>query len=156
MCLAQLRYLIDQNPEKNCRGLLSYFENEISKWPSAKIVRSHEADPLSEVLNQFKNNECNPLIEKARYASLMWKMRNSAVHEFRRPGMGFPMSEDDSTPYYHQMSYNNKQSTRELFIPAEVISSLVKKSATRLRTVCETLGKNPYDSFDWGSSWFSD
>lgn len=86
----------------------------------------------------------------------MWKMRNFAVHEFRRSGMGFPMSDDDSTPYYNQMSYNNKQSTWELFIPAEVISSLVKESATRLRTVCETLGKNPYDSFDWGSSWFSD
>jgi hypothetical protein len=76
-------------------------EGRLSKWLDGRILRPEEADPHIDELVRFEKNPCWDLIKKARYANLLWKMRNFAIHEFRPPGKAWAISDDNSTPYYH-------------------------------------------------------
>ena len=164
--LPQLRYLLHKTNE--CQDLKAEVESRIRKWPKHRILRPDEADPLMGELDQFRQGKCGQSnIEKARYASLLWKMRNFAVHEFRTPGQGMPLSNDNSTPYYHGCSVMGFQPDSgkpyilpeshswELYIPPEVVSSLVLSCSDNLKRDFKQKGRNPYDSFNFGSSWFS-
>jgi len=125
--LPQLRYLLlDETKEGEYQVLKSEIEGRIKKWPRGNILRPDKADPRLCELSSFVCNKCGELIEKARYASLVWKMRNFAVHEFRSPGKGWAISNDNSTPYYHgYLNDKGALESWELYIPCEVISQIV-------------------------------
>lgn len=154
MSLPQLKYLLDKNEE--CQDLKAEVESRIREWPYGRILRPSEADPLVEELNWFDQGKCSKLIERARYASLLWNMRNFAVHEFISvPGKGTAISPDSSTPYYHGYTVSQSHSW-ELYIPSEVLSRLVLSCSDNLKRDFKQKERNPYDSFEFGSSWFPD
>lgn len=154
--LPQLRHLLGQ--EKSCLLLIDDINRRIAKWSHGRILRPEEADSQLSELKQFiKCGLCEELVEKARYAPLLWRMRNLAVHEFRKPGKGFSISNDNSTPYY--LGFINVQGSLqswELCIPCEVISNIVKKCSDKLKTKFGKEGIDPYDDnhFKFGSSWY--
>jgi len=153
--LPQLRYLLFK--VEKCQDLKKEVESRISKWPHGRILRLHEADPRLEDIDRLKYGKCEKLIAKARYAPLLWKMRNSAVHEFRRPGKGWAFSNDNSTPYYHGcLDEKGAFESWELCIPCEVISKIVLQCSNRLKSEFEQKGLDPYNDehFKFGSSWY--
>jgi len=156
--LPQLRYLLSDEPKAiKCEQLLREVESRLSRWGYGKILRPEEADPLSKDLDRFNQGKCENLIERARYASLLWTMRNFAVHEFRDPGQGWSISDDNTSPYYHgHLNSPSNQHSWELYIPCEVISMLVLSCSEGLKRCFARETRNPYDSFSFGSSWFSD
>lgn len=156
--LPQLRYVLSGEPEAiECRELLREVESRLSRWSYGKILRPEEADPLSKDLDRFKQGKCEKLIERVRYTSLLWTMRNFAVHEFRDPGQGWSISDDNTSPYYHgHLNGPSNQHSWELYIPCEVISMLVLSCSEGLKRYFERERLNPYDRFNFGSSWFSD
>jgi hypothetical protein len=130
-------------------------ENRINKWFKGRILRPEESDPASHELNKFKCANCENLVEKARYASLLWQMRNIALHEFRRAGEGTAaISDDHSTPYIHGLLDLNGSYSWELYIPSDVISQIVKKCSDNLEEELKRKCYDPYDSFCYGSSWY--
>lgn len=134
------------------RDLQQEVESRISKWPEDRILRPHESDLPAKELEVFKKGGCKDAIEKARYAALLWVMRNSLIHEFSTPGHGVALSPDNSTPYYHGFYDEHDHHSWELYIPAQAISQIVQSCSDNLKKGFEQRKKNPWDSFR--SSWF--
>jgi hypothetical protein len=153
--LPQLRYRLLNTKAEECQELINEVERRMNLWPYGRILRPEEADPLLSDLDRFKQGECEKLIELTRYASLLWTMRNFVVHEFRTPGQGWEISKDNSTPYYHGQLNEESKHSWELYIPSEVISKIVLSCSDNLKKEFKQNLINPYDSFDFGSSWFS-
>lgn len=151
--LPQLRYLLLK--VQSCQNLKREVEERINKWPYGKVLRPDEADPHLNELHRFRCGIWQEQIERARYPSLLWQMRNFAVHEFRSPGRGWAFSDDNTTPYYHGL-LDEKGSFQswELVIPCEVTSGIVQKCSENLKAEFEQKGLDPYNSFNFGSSWY--
>lgn len=82
-------------------------------------------------------------------------MRNFTVHEFRTPGKGWALSNDNLIPYYHGcLDMESRSYSWELYIPPDVISKLVLSCSENLKRDFKQKERNPYDSFNFGSSWF--
>jgi len=153
--LPQLQYLLCE--AEGCQDLKGEVEKRISNWPHGRILRPNEADPHLNELDRFRCGIWHEQIERARYPSLLWRMRNLAVHEFRNPGKGWAISNDNSTPYYHGclgQEQNGSFKTWELYMPCEVVSRIVQKCSENLKAEFEQKGFDPYASFNFGSSWY--
>ncbi|HUW20632.1 MAG TPA: hypothetical protein VMW16_15145 [Sedimentisphaerales bacterium] len=142
--LPQLRYLLFE--AEGCEELKREVEARIRNWPHGRILRPCEADPHLNELDRFRCGMWHEQIERARYTSLLWKMRNFAVHEFRSPGRGWAFSNDNTTPYYHGL-LDEKGSFQswELVIPCEVVSGIVKNCSENVKREFEQKGVDPYD-----------
>ena len=152
--LTQLQYLL---AEKHgvCLDLKTEVESRLNKRTRSGIRRSSEEDPQVSDLSRFAQSECSKLIKKARYASLLWDMRNFAIHEFRPPGKGWALSSDNSTPYYHGLlDMDSGVRSWELYVSPEVISTIVASCVDNLKEEFQQKKRNPYNSFAFGSSWF--
>jgi len=151
--LPQLRFLLLE--VGGCEELKRKVETRISKWPHGRILRPDETDPHLNELDRFRCGIWHEQIEKARYPSLLWRMRNFAVHEFRSPGRGWAFSDDNTTPYYHGL-LDEKGSFQswELVIPCEVVSRIVQDCSENLKAKFEQEGFDPNASFTFGSSWY--
>jgi len=150
--LPQLQYLLKRSA---CTDLRKEVENRVNKWRKGTTLRPEEADVSIHELDNFKCSKCEDLIEKARYPSLLWRMRNVAVHEFRRPGRGMAaISNDHSTPYVHGSLELNGSHSWEFYVPSEVISQIAKKCSENLEVDLKRKCYDPYDSFCYGSSWY--
>ena len=154
--LPQLRYLLLE--AEGCEDLKREVESRVSKWPHGRILRPDEADPHLNELDRFRCGIWQEQIERARYPSLLWRMRNLAVHEFRNPGKGWAISNDNSTPYYHgylEQAQSGSFKTWELYMSCEVVSRIVQKCSENLKAQFEQKGFDPYESFTFGSSWYA-
>ncbi len=158
--LIQLKYLLDKSDCEEHLELKKEVNDRISKWPYGRFLRPAECDPLVTDLLKFQSAKNKEMLEKTRYAALLWTIRNIAVHEFRDAGHGMPLSNDNSTPYYHGFDrlrrdgIGYEDGTWELYFPWQVISGLVSTCLENLKAHCEEQSINPYDSFDFGPSWF--
>jgi hypothetical protein len=149
LSLPQLQYILSKN--NNWIDIRGHIEDRLKKWRYGTILRPEEADPQQVDFIRFINNKNIKLIENARYPVLLWKMRNFAVHEFRRAGQGFPFSNDNSTPYYHGIV--GSPGSWELVIHTEVISILAHNCSENLKMEFIRERRNPYDSYNCGSAW---
>ncbi|MBI1801367.1 MAG: hypothetical protein HY259_10835 [Chloroflexi bacterium] len=96
-----LNDLLSRPPASKHQELKRFVENTLGEWPHHRILRPEEADPLKQDLYKLQpDQDQDKLIERARYASLLWVYRNFRVHEFRQPALGGKLSKDNSTPYY--------------------------------------------------------
>lgn len=151
--LPQLRYLLLE--VEGCEEFKREVETRISKWPHGGILRPDEADPHLNELDRFRCGIWRKQIERARYPSLLWRMRNFAVHEFRNPGKGWAFTNDNSTSYYHGcIDQNGFFKSWELYMPCEVVSRIVQKCSENLKAEFERKGFDPNASFTFGSSWY--
>ncbi|MCP4259556.1 MAG: hypothetical protein GY774_18905 [Planctomycetes bacterium] len=154
--LTQLRHLLLET--EGCEDLKSEVETRISKWPHGRILLPNEANPHLNELDMFRCGIWHEQIERARYPSLLWRMRNLAVHEFRNPGKGWAITNDNSAPYYHgYLDNTGALESWELYISCEVISKILLNSSDKLKAHFEQKRLNPYDDshFKFGSSWYS-
>ena len=99
------------------------------------------------------NKEEAKLANAAKHSSLLYTYRCKLVHEFREPGHGMEMSEQD-TPYYHSMMDSAGQNrTMELVYPTTWFVGLVLPILARLEAHYVGAGINPYGSYRFGSPW---
>ena len=158
--LIQLKYLLDKSLPQEHLDLKKEVNDRISKWPYGIILRPAECDPLATDLLKFQNTKNKEMIKKTRYAALLWTIRNFAVHEFRDAGHGIPLSDNNSTPYYHGFDrlqrdgIGYEDETWELYFPWQFISDLVFICLDNLKNYCKDKFINPYDAFNFGPSWF--
>jgi hypothetical protein len=154
--IPQLDLLIAFNCLSNeCKELKGFLKSRLAKWPPSQIVRPEsdiEKCKLSKLCRQYGCAEkvIHKCIEQCRYPSLLYKLRNYAVHEMRAPGEGIQLSNDNSTPYYHGMINSN---TWELVIPTEVIISIIESSAGSLKQEFLKKDVNPYKRLPLKSVW---
>lgn len=151
--LSQLRCILIKKGV--CQKLRSEIEKRINNLVKGEIHRPEKADITIQELANFKCTKCEKLIEDARYSSLLWQMRNYALHEFRRVGRGMAsISSNHSTPFIHELQELNGSVSWELYIPSNVISQITQNSSNNLEQKFRTEARDPYDAFSYGSNWY--
>lgn len=140
-----------------CPGLAEEVDRRLKGWElGARIWRGSEIDPFAGELAMAQEatsdeaKAATDLIDRCRYASLLWKLRNFRAHEGRSPAASFPFAEP-LQPYYYLRGPD--EGDYRLVIPDELVRALVVRSATNLREWFEAEDRDPYDSFPDRKSW---
>ena len=140
-----------------CPGLAEEVGRRLKGWElGARIWRGSEIDPFAGELataQEATSDEAKAatdLIDRCRYASLLWRLRNFRAHEGRSPAASFPFQEPLELYYY---LHGPDDGDYRLVIPDELVRLLVVRSATNLRAWFETEDRDPYDSFPDRRSW---
>lgn len=162
--LPQLQYLLDDSLEyAHCKKLEREVKAKISKWKSGAVLAARERDPLADELKAIDNwnDECLRLIEKARYASLLWILRNSAVHTFSNPGRdAFNRAQHWREPAAFYMRFCPEPAQQpqhyiwRLIIPVEVLSKIVLDTSEHLKKHFAENKTDPFASFNFEPSWY--
>ena len=71
------------------------------------------------------------------------------IHEFREPGYGMELSNDESTPYYH--SYQDKP--WQLVFPVGIFQKVCEGCLANLKKFLLERNTNPYESYEFGDMW---
>jgi len=101
-------------------------------------------------------------IRQFTYSNLLYKFRNSVVHEFKTLGDGMDFGEI-SEAYYHSLSHldvddNNtiiEKITWELVFPTKYLATLVSQSIDNLQAYCIANKINPYEHYYFENTWLS-
>jgi len=144
--LSQLDYLINNNSD-----LKSFLRAKINKYPDSVILRPEEADVSCDEISKYCSTDELLLVEKARYVSLLWTLRNSLAHSFMPPGNGMAISNNNSTPYYHESMLKGHW---DLYIHPQVLALITRQTISNVADYFESNGINPYESFPWTSNWY--
>ncbi len=144
---------LKQNNASGCDELENFVIERMKQWPPlgvGRILFPQDVDPESSDLVHFMGGNCGQMLEKSRYPSVLWSLRNFAVHESMTKHTGPVMDERNPSPFYWGLlNIETGKRAWEFVIPSEVISNLVADcSDTMLRSFRER-GINPYDRFDW-------
>jgi hypothetical protein len=147
--------------------LLSCLEQEQSMCPSdfhnavrslfaqrrVRIANLSEDPELSVLENENPNKVETRLLSEAKHSSLLYHYRSRLVHEFRKPGYGTELSNDNRRPYYHWRHAEDETLTQELVYPTRWFTSLPKTVLTGLKAYYSTVDLDPYSGYDFGSHW---
>lgn len=159
--LRQLHFCLKdiQDPSKypTLPNLLLEVQARLQRWPAElQLLFPKDVDPTRQELQSFIVGDIGRVIEKVRYPSLVWVIRNYAVHELSHPGGGMDFDIGRPDPYYHHLTQaETGQGSWELFFPVECISKLVADSATNLRLHLLQNKVNPWNSFVRKADWYT-
>jgi len=126
-----------------------------NKWEQEifhRIYTPKEADLTIDDFILFKESRYWELINKCRYSSCIYQMRNGIIHDFAFPGLpDLFHDEDKQTPYYCTL-----ENSYELRIPANFISILVEKCSNNLKeNIIQKINKcDPYKILKDIPDWF--
>jgi len=157
--LVQLHYFLETEADIKYEQTKLYVANRFKNLAHGMMQHS-DNDELLNKIPHLKSVESE--IRMFSYANLLYKYRNSVVHEFKAPGSGmdFGISED---VYYHSMSHYDLRNdeyvliknTWELVFPIKFLSKLVLQSITNLKSYCIIHNINPYNYFYFDTAWLS-
>lgn len=157
--IRQLQLLLKENRSKIESSMLEGFVNEIDRriqqWPFEKeILLPCKVGPTVEEIGEFIDKEIENKIEVVRYPSLIWTVRNFAIHEMRHPGRGIDLELDHKSPYYHHFTWSDPpRGTWELYFPNGFISKLVADCTINLKKHFLEKDINPWEGFDSLDDW---
>jgi hypothetical protein len=70
-------------------SLIQEVQTRLRQWTTEnKLLLPKDVDPTRQELQSFIVGDIDKVIEKVRYPSLVWVIRNYAVHELSHPGGG--------------------------------------------------------------------
>lgn len=140
-----------------CPTLRADVDRRLEGWErGARIWRGSEIDPFAGELATVQEatveqqKHATDLIDRGRYVSLLWKLRNFRAHEGRNPTPGFPFEEPEE-PYYSLWGF--PEAHYRLVIPDGLVRALALRCAANLRLWVENEDRDPYDSFPDLRSW---
>lgn len=139
--------------------LRKFAYEKIDTWPDGAVIYIKDDPEYAEVLNLWpKDSQHKEPVEKLNLESLthlnlLWKLRNSIVHEMRKPGYAVE-SLRILTPFYHQINDEDSQKeTWELEYPPAFLNKLVCNGIQNLKKYCEENRLDPRKSFIFGTYW---
>ncbi len=142
---------------KYINPLRTYVGNELNKWPvqttaQIKLSRDSKIDsllPLIQHNDQSGKLSYKEMIEKFSHFNLLWEYRNCLVHEFRQPGYGHEL-EDDDFPFYQGALGTDEI---RLCYPVQFIANLIAPILKNLEKYFMNNQINPYNSYQYGAFW---
>jgi hypothetical protein len=147
----QLKLLLDSNGIAS-GALYTAVLKRLNGWSKGEILRPN-SDPTIDELEPLLNADERRLVEKAKYAELLYNYRNHLVHEFRQPGYGMDLSEMPTTPYYHELTKGAGRDSWELVFPSDFLHDLCSESISGLDCHLNSNNINPYDAYEFGTLW---
>ena len=141
--------MLNLEKEKKINGnLYKLVKKTVDSWPEGSII-DPQSDLTSDEANIAAGKGERNLVKDATYKHLFYTYRNNLVHEFREPGYGIESSEKNPTPYYHGMIGEPWQ----LVFTDVFIKRVCAGCLCGLVTLLHSQQRNPYESFEFGSSW---
>lgn len=154
-------------PSPEFEELRKFAYERFDKWEKGKVIYLDSDPDYDEVLKLWpQDKKLKEPIEKINLDSvthlhLLWKMRNSVVHEMRKLGYGMSaiVSKD---PGYHLMTHfkdekdDDPLETWELVYPVPFLENLIKSGIKNLRTYYEINRLDPFDRFEFGTYWLAE
>lgn len=156
--LPQLVLLIEEcRAGEHCPELYAEATRRLSLWEHGDIIYA-DSDPwqndLIEFHGEFNRDDCKQLIDRCRYASLVYQARNYYIHELRKPGDSFPLSGETHAPQYTGLLDNDGEwKTWKLQFHPDVLYSIAKGAADNLKKHMIKNNINPFDNFPSRSLW---
>lgn len=140
-----------------CPALRAEVDRRLHGWElGARIWRGSEKDPFADELTAIAEPTVDEakvaadLIDRCRYVSLLWKLRNFRAHESHSPASEFPFDQPPE-PYYYLRGLS--EGDYRLVTPDALVRVIALRCAANLRVWFETKDRDPYDSFPDLKSW---
>lgn len=148
----QLQHILEKNG-KSSGALFGLIKNRVDSWTCGSIIYPSQDLSFGEV-QSLARSDVSKIVDEARYDRLLYKYRNTLIHEFREPGTGMDLGTDSASPYYLGIYHQNTgESSWELVFPVQFLERLCKDGIKGLRKHLLTNKLNPYDSYKFGTQW---
>lgn len=162
--LPYLKMYLERKNDAKFKRLKKFVERKFEesamewRWLGVKLVRNIDPsiEEISTLLSDTKEFE---KLRKFRHVELLWKYRNSLIHETQEKGSPLEKSEEFE-PYYHtKHKYIKKgniitsETTWELVYPLFFLERLAENSLKNLKEWVIKEKKNPYD-LPLSSRWY--
>lgn len=153
--ISMLYYKIINNKIPFNYKMINYISTKSNEMSYGRIYRLEEIDPfVGEIENFIKNQEERRIIFSSSHNELFYTFRNNLIHEFRRPGNGMEISNDNESPYYHGFkSLRSQRDTWELVYPTQFFINLAIEGVSSLEKFLVCHDFDPYSFFKFGSPW---
>jgi len=158
--------LVEKTPDPEFSDLRNLAYSEIGRWKQGDpIYLDRDLDEKQALQYWPKQQEYQKPIEGVsleflKHAQLLYAYRNTLIHEMREPGHGMDFNPGDTEPYYHSMSHGGlaspKKMTWELVYPVGFTERICTSAMGSLKDYYVTERINPYDWFDFGTSWIQE
>ncbi|MCH7922240.1 MAG: hypothetical protein IH975_04290 [Nitrospinae bacterium] len=153
-CRVSLPQLLLSLQSFNSGTLNNEVEIRIHGWQYGRIYRLNEVDPeINEIIAFAETDNERGVINNSKHAALLYTYRNHLVHEFREPGYGMEISDDDASPYYHGMTTLEGIDTWELVYPIGFFMNVARSILGNLKLYLQDNNLDPYPLYEFGSIW---
>ncbi len=165
--LPHLVRLLQIIPSPELEELRKFAYEKIDTWENGEIIYIERDPDYKEVYKLWpKDNKLKEPIEKVsleslKHLSLLWKLRNSIVHEMRTLGYG-TNALVTLDPGYHQMAnYKDVKAddplrTWELVFPIPFFKRIIRNGIKNLKEYYLKNRLDPFDRFEFGSFWIAE
>ncbi|HVN47442.1 MAG TPA: hypothetical protein VMU30_01340 [Bacteroidota bacterium] len=157
--MVQLFYFLQKQDHLKYAKTKEFVGRRIAGLISGTIYKASEDLLLSDIIYPKVIEE---EIRQFSYSNLLYKFRNSLVHDFKTPGAGIDFGDLDEAFYHHMSHYDYVDETPvlvdsswELVFPAKYLESLVSQSIENLYSYCVSNKLNPYEHYYFDSPWIS-
>ena len=162
--LTHLIQLLSKAPRPEFNNLRKLAFSEIEKWEKGKIIYLDQEPDFVDIQKQWpKEKEClQPIdgigLEYIRHDNLVYKYRNSLVHELRHPGYGINLSERNQPYYIGTIKGVDEEETYdwELVYPTAFFQGVVENALSTLEKYYAENHINPYSFFTFGTYWLEE
>ena len=162
--LTHLIRLLAKAPRPEFNSLRKFAYSEITKWETGRIINLEQEPNFVDVQKRWpKEKDCfHPIngvsLESIRHDNLVYKYRNSLVHELRRPGYGSNVSEKDQPYYIGTIKELEDQESLEweLVYPTGFFQKAIETSLNDLEKYYVENRINPYSFFAFGAYWLEE
>jgi hypothetical protein len=156
----QLNLLLEKTEEQDYETLKRYVRDKLSRYPISSPVPFNYDPTLEEIRPFIPDNKINDVgIDYFTHVSLLWKFRNTLVHEAR--GIGAQDLFDESVPHYihyTQVARDNEGriiKTRywQKLYPLQFFNDLVDKAITNIEPYLIQNEINPFEKYNFDPLW---
>ncbi|MEH7504946.1 hypothetical protein V7152_23540 [Neobacillus drentensis] len=161
--LQQVVHLLDKTEEGQYQELKEFAKNELYKFPQDRPVYfSYDSnyDQLKELMPTGETKILGIPLKTLSHVSLLWKLRNSLVHEARAKGTTQTYDDMIEPHYIHYTtigkdSENNVVTTEkwEICHPVGFFNKLIDTALVNVKEYLETNSINPYGNYDFDPLW---
>lgn len=164
--LPQLELALQNEPNTNFNELRDIINKELGKWPYSRPISLEYDMHIKALVNYWPiNNKIKNQwkLEDFTHKSLMYKQRNSLIHEMRSLGKVLRLFDVASPHYISRGIVKNDPNTKqivaieheiwELTYPYEFYYELIQECIPKVSDYFRENDVNPYEQFKFGSSW---
>ena len=124
----------------------------VDSWPPTLDITS-DKDLSPDMARALVTLDEQDYVTQCRYAQLLYRYRNSLIHEVREPGR-CPMefSGDPDTPFYHP-NFDNVSEPWQLVFPSSFFCKLCADCLFNLVEALRIEGRDPYKVYRFTDVW---
>ena len=163
--LPHLVQLLDKYPSPDFSNLRDYAYSKYDEWLQGSVILLDKDLEFKEVKILWPKNKDQDkghlltlkgiTIESLRHCELLYKYRNSLVHELTEPGISFQWISCDE-PNYGSYTDTDEQHHWNLRYPVNFFIRLVKTCLNNLEKYLIEKRLDPKQFYKFGSYWFDE